>query len=269
MIARVRKISYHIEIHGDSKDYPILVLLHGFMGSGMTFNHLVDKLHPPADPVTIDLLGHGKSGGADSSERYSWQDQVLDLNQVLKNIGNRDIYLYGYSMGGRLALRYALNYPDSIRGLILESTQPGIEQAAAREERIQADEKRAQAIQKNFSSFLRDWNSLELFGRSERVPADREASYKRIQENQDPRQMALSLRGFGSGQMPSVKDELPGLTVPTLLVAGKKDAKYCQIMEEMNRVMPGSRFARIDGASHRVHLDRPEALVSQVASFIS
>ena len=54
MNIRVRGISYHFDIHQEIEKLPYLVLLHGFMGSGRQFDHLIPRLKKFCNPITID-----------------------------------------------------------------------------------------------------------------------------------------------------------------------------------------------------------------------
>lgn len=81
--------------------------------------------------------------------------------------------------------------------------------------------------------------------------------------------MAASLKGFGTGTMASVKNELKGLQIPVLLLAGERDDKYVKILSEMDLLMPNSIFHMIEQAGHRVHLENPAAFVERIRKFIT
>lgn len=262
-------IRYHADIHIRIKSYPYLVLLHGFMGSGNAFSHLLDRVSKFANPVTIDLLGHGKTEGTGEPDRYTVQRQIDDLYVVLSRLEAGPLFLHGYSMGGRLALRYALAYPATLTGLILESAHSGIENHRAREERIAADEERARALAEDYGSFLDRWSRLPLFNNGITVPRDLQHRYVAMQSRQNPAFMAGSLRGFGAGTMASVRNRLHRLEIPVLLLAGERDEKYVTAQAGMDDLLPDSRFRRMEGAGHRVHLENPDAWIEAVRPFVT
>ncbi len=262
----VNDISYFVHIYQQDETKENLILLHGFMGSGRAFESAIEALQAFCNPITIDLLGHGKTEAASSPGRFQSQKQADDLSVIIQKISNEQIFLHGYSMGGRLALQLAQAKPELLKGLILESTNPGMKNKRERNERKRLDEQRAKKIESNFGTFLEEWKLLPLF-RSE-IDTDEDLKrYDEIQQQQNPQQMAFSLRGFGTGQMSAIN--LEKIEVPVLLLAGEKDEKYVRIMKGMNRRLPKSRLKIISGARHRVHLDKPDAFVNELKEFIS
>ena len=265
----VRGETYYIHHHSLQEDKPYLLMLHGFMGSSKVFDHLIPTLTEFCNPVTMDLLGHGLSSGGENPERYHLEEQLADLFEIANRLKPSKFYLYGYSMGGRLALRFALEHPEYLSGLILESTTYGIEGTDKVYERIQQDEQRAERIEQDFVSFLHDWASLPIFVTGSQVPDDLQDKYFRIQAGQNSRQMARSLRGFGSARMESVRTRLHELDIPVLILSGEYDEKYKKLSEEMEHCISQGKAVVIPRAGHRVHLDHPLALSETLRSHIT
>ncbi len=268
MKLRINGINYYVEEHQVELHKPNIILLHGFMGSGQGFQTVISLLKPFCNPVTIDLLGHGRTDGTNSFHQFEVNKQIEDLHQIITEITKEATLLYGYSMGGRLALRYALKHPESIRALILESTHYGLENEHEMKQRRQLDEKRAKAIEDDFPSFIREWQMLPLFQGGTKPSEKTTNPYPAIQQQQYPEQIANSLRGFGAGQMPSVKNRLSELALPVLLLAGAADEKYTSIACQMHKELPESTISIIPDAGHRVHTDHPQAIVSAVKAFV-
>ncbi len=264
MKIKVNKISYHVEMHQQDESKPNLILLHGFMGSGAIFDNLIDKLRSFCNPITVDLLGHGKTSSASSPKRFQAKKQVDDLALIIQKVAKNSPYLYGYSMGGRLALQFALAKPSRLKGLILESANPGLNSREELLQRKKLDKKRTSAIENNFSTFLEEWKNLPLF-KTGTTDEDRLKHYYVIQRKQNPKQMAYSIRGFGTGAMPAVQfDEIE---IPALLLAGEKDEKYVDIATEIHQQNSKSVLKIIPKAGHRVHVDNPAALVNYIKDF--
>ncbi len=264
----VRNCTYHLDIHRQKNDLPTLLLLHGFMGSGRVFDHLIDRLEEFCNPVTLDLIGHGKTGMPAETARFTVSEQIRDLHKIINQLEPGKIYLHGYSMGGRLALRYAIEYQDELKGLILESTNYGIEDTQHKTEREELDEERAQQIEKDFGYFLKEWSNLPLFNTGLSTPEDLRDTYNSVQREQDEYAMANSLRGFGTAKMPSVRSKLTELKLPVLLLAGEADEKYCRIMKEISGLLTQSRFEIVKDAGHRVHLENPDSFVERLRLFV-
>ncbi|MDZ7773438.1 MAG: alpha/beta fold hydrolase [Balneolaceae bacterium] len=285
MTETVNDIAYHLESLGEDGAGPTLLMLHGFMGSGACFDHLGSDLASFCRPVTLDLLGHGRTEGPAEPDRYRCGRQVADLREIVRRLDRKPLYLYGYSMGGRLALQYALEHPETLKGLVLESAHPGLEDENERERRRREDEERAAAIEEDFDAFLQRWEELELFevpspispageggepGNSPRRPdPKRYQRYAAIQRSQRPACMAASLRGFGSGAMPPAWDRLEGFGLPVLALAGEHDPKYRGIAANLNRLLPYNRVDIVPQAAHRVHLDQPFYLLKLITAFLT
>jgi len=259
-------VFYHLEIHQNRKGIPYLFLMHGFMGSGSVFSELIDNIRDFCNPVTIDLLGHGDTEGSDKPGRYSHNQQVSDLSSILDRLAFDDLYIYAYSMGGRLALHLVMKYQKLCKGLILESTGCGIEDNASRNERKGVDEKRAIEIKKDFDSFVQKWNRNSLFQSSSAKNSD---NYLKHLGKQVPEYMAASLKGFGSGVMPPVCNMLEKIHTPCLLLAGSEDQKYRLQMSQMKKIIPEAELTVIEEAGHRAHFDQPKKIAKIIQSFLS
>ena len=262
MSVRVRGISYHFEKHQDSPSLPTIVLLHGFMGTGGIFSELIESLKAFSNPVSIDLLGHGQTEGAELHYRFSVKEQVADLYKLISEQLNIPVFLYGYSMGARLALQLALHHPDIIQGLILESGTFGIESETERQARQALDASRADQIMGNFEGFLKEWESMPMF-KSETAAIDSE------QKNQNPVWMSNSLLGFGTGTIPCVRDRLPELASPTQLIVGEQDAKFVSINQTMNKEIPSSELSIVEKTGHRVHSEKPDIVAETIKKFVA
>lgn len=262
-------VKYTIRIYREDTSLPYLLMLHGFMGDSRGFGHLVERLSKTCNPVTVDLLGHGKTEKVYDPDRYDENRQIEDILSIVKSIGMSPVFLYGYSMGGRLALKTVQAEPDLFKGLILESTTFGIIDAKTRKERQETDKMRAQAIQKDFPGFLKEWEALPLFQseNESRNQSSEKFSYKQIHSEQDPEALAASLRGFGTGFMTPVTKRDQKYNGPVLLLAGSDDRKYIEIHKKLNQFF-GKAKTRILVAGHRIHIDNPENLMCEIKLFI-
>jgi len=244
-------------------------MLHGFMGSGRVFDHLMPLLMSHCNPVTVDLAGHGKTGSAFDADRFSTQNLVNDLTIIMDHLPSRTIYVYGYSMGGRLAYQYAVNFGKYLHGLILESSTCGFNSVTEAAERRNVDNARANEIEKDFELFLEQWRKLPLFNTGRKPDQRLLEIYKEIQQRQSKVQMARCLRGFGTGTMPLCQHSLKKLDLPVLLIAGEEDEKFRAINNNMHRLLPKSDLAIVSEAGHRIHINRPKRLAQHIIQFIS
>ncbi len=268
MFKEVRGINYHYYIHSQKPDLPYLVMLHGFMGDSGIFDHLIAVLQDFSNPVTIDLIGHGQTDAPEDSERYELSNQIEDINDLLYQLNPQGTFLLGYSMGGRLALRIALNNNLNLAGLILESTTYGIEDTAVKKDRLRSDRDNAERILNDFHTFVDKWNRNPLFAASQPLKEKTEQNLDYIQRRQRPHGLANSLIGFGSANMPSVLHQLEDISLPTLLITGQQDVKYSTIGSEMSQQIPNCKHYILAGCGHRVHVDDPDKYANTIQKFI-
>lgn len=251
----------------------MLLLLHGFLGSGAAWGEAVlDGLAGHGRVVAVDLLGHGASDQPTDPSRYALPEIVRDLLEVLDALGARRATWLGYSMGGRVALAAAVLHPDRVRRLVLESASPGLAEESERAARRAEDEARAKRLEREgVPAFVEWWERLPVFvgaGAGAR-PDGRAAGHLRdIQRANHPAPLAAVLRGLGTGAQPSFWDHLRWMDRRTLLVTGGEDAKFTAIAGTMAELLPRGRHVTVPDAGHRVHLEQPEAWLRAVRAFL-
>lgn len=246
-----------------------LILLHGFMGSTHTWDAHVPALSPYYRVITLDLPGHGATDSPDDVAHYSMARCMDILWSVFEYLKLDKAHLLGYSMGGRVALSFAASHPERIDTLILESASPGLADAAERESRAAADNGLADTIdQDGLDRFVDYWECLPLFASQKLLPESVRADLRTQRLKNNPRGLANSLRGMGTGVQPSLWDALASLDFPTLLIVGELDTKYTDIAKQMVKRLPAAKVALFKGAGHTVHLERPEAFDKRVLEFL-
>jgi 2-succinyl-6-hydroxy-2,4-cyclohexadiene-1-carboxylate synthase len=215
------------------------------------------------------LIGHGRSDAPPDAERYRMKRCVSDLLAMLDALEVERADVLGYSMGGRVALHLATAAPARVGALVLESSSPGIADAAERQARVAADAALAESIQRDgIAAFVERWECLPLFASQASLPEDTRARLHAQRLRNDPLGLANSLRGMGAGQQESLWDGLASLDVPTLLIAGALDAKYCALAGEMLTLLPSARAVIVPGAGHAVHLEQPQSFAKNVLEFL-
>lgn len=266
-VVKINNQEYAVHIHQREEDLPCILMLHGFMGDHRAFDHLNNKLCTWCNPVTIDLLGHGKSSKPKQPKRYHEDEQIHDICKLIKMLNIRPIILFGYSMGGRLALKTVVDAPEIVDGLILESANCGISDRNERKKRKQLDAKWAAEIEADFKEFLAEWQELDLFQSPLPVDKPLKQQYQKLQSEQSPHALAASLRGFGTGSMSAICNNLHKLDLPVLLLAGSTDKKYQKINQYLVDQLPNATFLSIK-AGHRTHLDNPSTFARSIKNYI-
>jgi 2-succinyl-6-hydroxy-2,4-cyclohexadiene-1-carboxylate synthase len=241
---------------------PPLLLLHGFTGSGQSWAAQTAVFSHHFRTITIDLLGHGRTDSPANPDRYQMEQAAADIIAILekqKVDGKRQkFHLLGYSMGGRLALYLALNYPEWFCSLVLESASPGLDTAVKRAERTKQDNDLADWIEANgIEAFVNRWEQLPLWASQSQLTQETRLALRQQRLQNNPAGLANSLRGMGTGRQPSLWPYLPQLNLPVLLLAGALDLKFIAINQQMAAQIPQSQLHIIPGAGHTIHLERP------------
>ncbi len=232
----VNGIQMGIALHGEARDrQQTLVLLHGFTGSAAGWLNLFPLLAAPGRwLIALDMLGHGQSDAPADPARYSIEHCQADILAALANLGVRsgEAILLGYSMGGRIALYTA--FSGFFRALILESASPGLADPTEREQRRLSDNALAECIEREgVAAFMDYWEKLPLFASQDSLPPEARATLRAQRLNNRATGLANSLRGVGTGVQPALYEQLHALTLPTLLLAGELDNKFCQIARQL------------------------------------
>jgi 2-succinyl-6-hydroxy-2,4-cyclohexadiene-1-carboxylate synthase len=243
--------------HQASGAGPRVVLVHGFTQTLASWSPLTGRLGTHRELVACDLPGHGGS----TALRLGMDETVAALAEV----GGRAAYV-GYSMGGRVCLRLALDRPDLVAALALVGASPGLADPAERARRQADDEALAATIERDgVGRFLDRWLAQPLFATLQKGAAGLEA---RLANRPDG--LAAALRLLGTGAQPSVWERLPELHAPILLIAGALDTKFAAIAEDMAaRIAGPASVALVEGAGHAAHLERPAAVARLLDEFLS
>jgi 2-succinyl-6-hydroxy-2,4-cyclohexadiene-1-carboxylate synthase len=237
---------------------PRLVAVHGFAQTGRCWGPLPAELaRGGIDVRTPDLAGHG-----DAAEPPR---DLPDTAALLGATGGRATYL-GYSFGGRVCLRLAVDRADLVERLVLVSATAGLDDPSERAARVEADERLAHDIEAGgVDAFLDHWLALPLFaGVPERY------RYRAERRVTTPAWLAGSLRLAGTGAQEPLWHRLAELAMPVLVVSGELDAKFDRLGVRLAAAI-GANASRVvvPGAGHTVHLEQPERFVAALTEWLA
>ena len=115
--AKVNGLNLYYEIHGSGEP---LILLHGGVGASQMFGDVLPSLAQNRQVIAVDLQAHGHTADIDRDLRFELMaDDIAALTQYL---GFAKADVMGYSLGGGVSLRTAIEHPDVVRKLVLVST---------------------------------------------------------------------------------------------------------------------------------------------------
>jgi 2-succinyl-6-hydroxy-2,4-cyclohexadiene-1-carboxylate synthase len=241
---------------------PRLVLVHGFTQTPTSWDQVADALGRRFEVLRVELAGHGTACTAPDRRPGSFAAAAAAIGDE----GGRAAAYVGYSLGGRLCLRLALDRPDLMGSLVLVGASPGIADADERAARRDADERLAVELEQDGTErFLDGWLAQPLFHGTTPPPAELAARRANRADG-----LAWALRTLGTGAQEPLWDRLPAVEVPVLLVAGERDAKFRDVADRMRAsIGPRARTAVVPDAGHAVLLDQPAALADLIARFVT
>lgn len=259
-----------------AEDAPVLVMLHGFMGSGQ------DLLEPARAVartsglrvVLPDLPGHGASAHVAPISLVHTAALVWGALRETTTV-----LLAGYSLGGRVALAMASAAPQRVRGLFLESAHPGLTSQDDRRARGRHDMEMALRLDgartsAEFQAFLNDWYRQSVFLQEGRPPADIAARVsERVAARPDPEAnkspLAAALRACSLATQPDFWSVSAGFGPRAWYISGAADSRYVDVGRELARHHAELHHETVRGAGHTVHRDRPDAYLQALQTFVT
>lgn len=266
----VNGVSYHIEeLTTFDLTRPTLICLHGFTGTAKTFSFL-QEASLNHNIIAIDVIGHGRTSVYVHPYRYTAESQIKDLAYITSQLGIETFDLLGYSMGGRLALSYALTYPKKINHLILESSSPGLEESEERQKRQISDRRLAcRLIEEGIVTFVDFWQNIPLFATQKKMPLEKQQSVRQERLSQKTFGLAMSLLYFGTGVQPSlwqsINEDRP---FQTSILVGELDGKFVSLAKEMTQRMSNSHMIVFEKSGHCIHLEQPGEFVEVIEDIL-
>lgn len=252
----------HFLTDGNSSQ-PSILWLHGFLGRCQEFEPVVQQFQSEFYCIRIDLPGHGQTQWVGD---YSIDRTAQAIVQLVTDLSLSSSIIAGYSMGGRIALHLALNFPELFPIAIVASASPGLQTTAEQQARWQQDVALADRLEANYPQFLRDWYEQSLFASFKQHPSFDAIFQQRSQ--QQPAELAKCLRGMSTGRQPSGWAQLATHRHPLLLLVGDGDRKFVTINQAMASLTPTAQLHIIPDSGHVIQVEQPDAMAKQIAAFL-
>jgi pimeloyl-[acyl-carrier protein] methyl ester esterase len=241
-----------------------LLLIHGWGMHGGMWSGVAEKLAKNFSLMAVDLPGHGYSRGQKHAEML---DGIVDTLSM-QFIGPLNIC--GWSLGGQVALRWALRHPQQVERLVTVASTPSFVRRAGWNHALSVEilEEFAANLQQNYMQTLKRFLSLQMRGSAQEreiLAVLREALFNRGEPDLDALQAGLDiLRGC------DLCSVLPDISQPVLVLAGERDTLIpLQASQYLANNIPNGRLAMIGGAAHAPFLSHPEEFVRHVVNFLN
>ena len=244
--------------HGVATDKPGLLIAHGLYGSGRNWGVIAKRLSDERQVVAVDMRNHGQS---DWKSSHSYPDLASDLSEVLVHLdGPFDVM--GHSMGGKAAMMLAVEQPEQVNRLIVADIAP-IGYAHTQAHHIETMksidlnriEKRSDAIAL-LEPLVEDPQLVSFFLQSLDVKNRRWVLNLDVLKDEMPK-----IIGF-----PELSGHYEG---PTLFLSGAaSDYVKREHRPEIKRLFPNAQFAKIPGAEHWLHAQKPREFEAAVRTWL-
>jgi proline iminopeptidase len=288
MFAPIRGTRLYFDIEGAGlvpdgpimRERPVAFIIHGGPGSDHSgFKPVMTPLADTAQLVYFDHRGQGRSGLADPGAdpaRFTLDENVEDMEALRRYVGLGPIVSIGTSYGGMVAMAHAARYPDAVSRLILVVTAAhgGFIPRALEilHERGTAEQQRVCETLWTGGFKSRDdlrhyYDVMGPLYSLRHDPAAAKATQGRAILTPEPLNRAFGPTGFL--RTFDLRPELPKITAPTLILAGRHDW-ICppEFSREIAALIPGSRLVEIENSSHSVRVDAPDVLLRELTAFI-
>ncbi len=255
---------YHVSmlntiIHGQPTENPPLLIAHGLYGSARNWGVIARRLADERQVVAVDMRNHAYSMWTD---QHTYPELANDLAEVIEHFGGQ-ADVVGHSMGGKAAMTLALQHGDLVRKLVVADIAPvtythsqiqfieamrAVDLSAVERRSDAAQQLADQGVEKALQSFFTQ--SLDIKGQRWLLNLD-------ILAAEMPKIM-----GF-----PDMDGAWAG---PTLFLSGG-DSDYVvpEYRDKIRTLFPAARFAKIPGAGHWLHAEKPREFEAAVRTFLN
>jgi 3-oxoadipate enol-lactonase len=250
---------------------PALVLVHEGVADSTMWDDLVDDFACEYRVLRYDLPGYGRSPLPPGPFSH-----IRDLVSLLDGLDVDRASIVGVSVGGRIALDFALVHPDRVDALVL--TAPGLPGWDWSEEMEHVDEQEealveARDVEGAAALAVRVW-----FDGPHRSPADVDAELRERALEMNRRAYAIQIPAYTAEQQPGPSEQLDPPTIgrlgevrtPTLVVVPDLDVPdILGICELLASGIPGARKVVMEGVAHFAPMERPEEFTRLVLDFLA
>jgi 3-oxoadipate enol-lactonase len=248
-------LQLNYETYGEAGDW--LVMCHG-LGSGLQSMRGAAEVFSKEYRVLIwDNRGLGGSDDAPAGEGYEIEAHARDLANLMDALGIDRAIVHGVSWGGIVAQRFAIDYPEKLRALVVDSSSAELNERAA-----QNWVTRGELMVRDGPAAIRNAPG----GLNEGQPAASPEVYEQMEALRvNPQAYLATCRAIASLHEHPLNEELRKLTVPALAIVGEDDqVAGVGGTVKLSRAIPDCKLVIVKGAGHGVSAQDPEALRREI-----
>jgi len=271
----VHELTRSLEVEGfslawdewGSGDGPPLVLIHGFSGSAHDFDLHIDALAADRRVLAIDHRGHGRSTNSLDEATYTVDHILDDVIAWLTETAGGPVDMLGHSMGGRVALRFALASRELLHSMILMDTTAwsfGFEDPAIA------------ALLKSYFGSLTPESTIgqppetpETSLIAAATPLDWQSRKTELSAAFDPMAAKALGRVLFADELQPVDHLLGDIDAPVTVIAGEHDHPYVDHAPGLADGVVNGECVIIDGAYHSPQLTHPAEWLASVRAHLA
>lgn len=224
-----------------------LIYLHGFLGFKDELDFLTHN-----GPTNISIVGLNWQECIDLAHDYTLSDIAKKVCGTIRKLGYARVGIFGYSMGGRLAMQCACVDPDLVTSLYLESAHFGYKTIAQKDSVYQDFLNRFNNLNTlTQTKFLDSWYNQDLFCLTKLCLSPEDFNKKESLNFVFQKELMIRLH---VSKQPYFIDLLNDLNIPIFYLTGSKDSKYSQYAKECLKTLKQFKLTIIEDADHNVHI---------------
>ena len=259
MIVKTNGFFTHYEITGEGEN---IILIHGAIDNLEMWYHQIPAFSKYYRVISYDVRGHGKTESTEAG--YSLSLFSEDLYHFMKAIDIQKAYFLGFSMGGRIALNLAIDYPEMVRALILANSPMGLNPNTSES----AEHRRVwqEIIKKGDSEAFIDMMTQNAFSSNyeEKNPTEFE-KYRKIKLRNEPGTFAMVMDALSDLAIPP---DFSKIQCPVLLIVGMHDIYMGVDQGKLaQKAIAGSELVILP-AGHAAAIETPEKFNAATLEFI-
>ncbi|MDD2563728.1 MAG: alpha/beta fold hydrolase [Salinivirgaceae bacterium] len=251
--------------------YPFIIL-HGLYGMSDNWISFAQQISATYKVYLLDLRNHGQS---DHDASHTYADMVGDLLEFMDSHEIERAIILGHSMGGKVAMKFAMEYPERLSALIIADIAPIDYQLSGDSSQIDKHRTIIDSMLALPIETIASRKEAEIF-LIERLGGSRTVQFllkniKRTGKGYRWRINLLVLREFLSEIAGGLDVESYNsiTSFPVLLIRGaKSDYVQKEGKVALKRMFPMIKFVTIENAGHWLHADQPEIFVDSIKKFL-
>ena len=243
---------------------PFLLLLHGFLCSRAQWTPNLAALRAVCRPVVAELYGHGRSPSPDDAGVYAPESYAAALDAIRAELGAESWFVGGGSLGGALALRYALTRPEVVRGVIFTNSMAAFAPTDQVRQRMEEGARSAERVR---MGGMEEIDRIRVHPRhARRLPEEIHEALLQDARQLDTEGVANTVRY--TTPRASVRGDLAAVRVPALLACGRFERRFQPHRDFAAARMPGLAVVDMD-AGHAVNMQATGQFNRAVIDFVS